>query len=76
MTEGSKQRLPRAGTKQAVLVGMLGRDPGATIRELMQATGWRANTIHSALATMRKEGWQISVVRAALERRYQITVTQ
>lgn len=51
----------RAGTKQAVLVGMLSRDGGASIREIVEATGWQANTVHSALTTLRKGGRQISV---------------
>jgi DNA-binding IclR family transcriptional regulator len=64
---------PRAGTKQAVLIGMLGRDGGASIKELIEGTGWQANTIHSALATLRKRGLQIAVDQTAPEKRYQIT---
>jgi hypothetical protein len=34
---------PRAGTKQAVLVDMLRAEGGATIDELVAATGWQAH---------------------------------
>lgn len=65
--------MPRVGTKQAALIGLLGRPDGATIRELTEETGWRPNTIHSAFVTLRKQGWQISVEQKAAEKRYQIT---
>jgi DNA-binding IclR family transcriptional regulator len=64
--------MPRSGTKQAALIGLLGRPDGATIRELTEGTGWRANTVHSALVTLRKRGWQISVEQKAAEKRYQV----
>jgi DNA-binding IclR family transcriptional regulator len=65
--------MPRAGTKQAALIDLLGRPNGATIRELTEGTGWRANTVHSALVTLRKRGWLIEVEQKAAEKRYQIT---
>lgn len=65
--------MPRAGTKQAALIGLLGRPDGATIRNLTEGTGWRANTFHSALVTLRKRGWQISVEQKAAEKRYHVT---
>ncbi len=65
--------MSRAGTKQADLLALLSRARGATIREMTEGTGWRANTVHSALVTLRKRGWQISVEKTAAERRYQIT---
>lgn len=40
----------RAGTKQAVLVEMLERPEGATIEEMMKATGWLSHTVRGALA--------------------------
>lgn len=55
-------RMPRPGTKQAALIAMLQRDHGASIKELVLETGWKANTVHSALTTLRKSGWAISIV--------------
>ena len=38
----------REGTKQALLVGMLGRAEGATIDEIVAATGWQPHTVRGA----------------------------
>jgi DNA-binding IclR family transcriptional regulator len=67
------QQAPRAGTKQALLVSMLKRHGGASVRELVEEMGWKANTVHAALSTVRTSGWRIAVEQAAGERRYRIT---
>ncbi|WP_449469874.1 DUF3489 domain-containing protein [Sphingobium chungangianum] len=64
--------MARAGTKQAMLVGMLARDHGATIREIVSLTGWKANTVHSALSTLRTSGRDIAVEDVGGERRYRL----
>lgn len=65
--------MARGDTKQAALLALLSCARGTTIREMTGVTGWRANTVHSALATLRKRGWQISVEQFATEKRYKIT---
>jgi hypothetical protein len=45
-----KARTPRQGTKQAALIAMLRAPEGATIAEIMAATGWRSHTIRGAMA--------------------------
>jgi DNA-binding IclR family transcriptional regulator len=65
--------MARGDTKQAALLGLLSCARGTTMREMTDVTGWRPNTVHSALATLRKRGWQISVEQIAAERRYQVT---
>jgi DNA-binding IclR family transcriptional regulator len=65
--------MARGDTKQSALLSLLNCARGTTIREMTDVTGWRANTVHSALATLRKRGWQISVEQIAAEKRYQIT---
>lgn len=65
--------MPRAGTKQALIVKMLARDGGATIRELVGLTGWKPNTVHAALSTLRFSGCRIAVEQAGEERRYRIS---
>ena len=40
----------RAGTKQALLVEMLGRPEGSTIDEIVAATGWQPHTVRGAFA--------------------------
>lgn len=64
--------VPRAGTKQALIVDMLARDGGATIRELVDVTGWKSNTVHAALSTLRFRGRRIAVDHAGEQRRYRM----
>lgn len=60
----------RAGTKQALLVSLLGRAGGATVRELAESTGWRTNTVHAALSTLRTSGYLIEVEDTAGGKRH------
>jgi hypothetical protein len=45
-----KARTPREGTKQATLIAMLRAPDGATIEEIMVATGWQSHTVRGAMA--------------------------
>ena len=46
----------RAGTKQALIAGLLARDQGATLDELVAATGWLPHTTRAALTGLRRKG--------------------
>ncbi len=46
----SKTRKPRAGTKQSTLIAMLRTPDGATIAEVMAATGWQSHTVRGAMS--------------------------
>jgi hypothetical protein len=46
----SKPRTPREGTKQALLIEMLRAETGATIAEIVEATGWQQHTVRGAIA--------------------------
>ena len=49
-------RRPRAGTKLAVLVGLLEREGGATIEEMAAATGWKTHSVRGVMsATLARE---------------------
>jgi hypothetical protein len=50
---------PRAGSKQALVIGMLGRKSGATLEALVEATGWLPHTTRAALTGLRKRGLSI-----------------
>ena len=45
-----KARAPRTGTKQAKLIEMLRAEGGATIDEIVAATGWQPHTVRGAFA--------------------------
>ncbi len=57
--ESSLPRIPRAGTKISTVIEMLERDAGATIEELVIATGWLPHTTRAALTGLRKRGFEI-----------------
>ena len=45
-----KPPIPRAGTKQAMLIAMLHLPEGATMEEIMAATGWLAHSARGAMS--------------------------
>jgi hypothetical protein len=56
---------PRTGSKQALLVGMLARQQGATLADLIAATGWLPHTTRAALTGLRKRGHAIARTQMA-----------
>ena len=40
----------RAGTKQAQIIAMLQRPEGATVAEIVEATGWQAHTVRGSIS--------------------------
>ena len=59
----------REGTKQALLVGMLGRAEGATIAQIVAATGWQPHTVRGAFAGALKKRLGLTVVSDKVEGR-------
>jgi len=55
----------RTGTKQATLISMLRAPDGATIEEIMTATGWQSHTVRGAMAgaLKKKLGLEVSSER-------------
>ena len=49
-SEFPKERKPREGTKQSVMIEMLCRPQGTTLAEIVEATGWQAHTVRGAMA--------------------------
>ena len=43
-------------TKQALIIGLLQRPEGATLRDLVAATGWLPHTTRAALTRLRQAG--------------------
>ena len=66
----------RASTKSAQIVELLARTNGASIRELMKATGWQAHSLRGFMAgSLKKQGRTVtSGVDNGGERRYLLAV--
>ena len=50
---------PREGSKGALVVGLLSRAAGATLDEIIEATGWLPHTSRAALTGLRRRGYAI-----------------
>jgi hypothetical protein len=59
---------PRGGSKLLQVIELLQRDDGATIDELIAATGWLAHTTRAALTGLRKRGYLVAINRSDNER--------
>ena len=64
-----KTRTPREGTKQATLIAMLRASDGATIEEIMAATGWQSHTVRGAMAGGLKKKLGLEVTSEKVEGR-------
>ena len=64
-----KARTPREGTKQATLIAMLRSPDGATIEEIMAATGWQSHTVRGAFAGALKKKLGLEVSSEKVEGR-------
>ncbi|MBW7851033.1 MAG: DUF3489 domain-containing protein [Rhodospirillales bacterium] len=64
-----KARTPREGTKQATLIAMLRAPDGATIEEIMAATGWQPHTVRGAMAGALKKKLGLEVASEKIESR-------
>jgi hypothetical protein len=60
---GSPQH-PREGSKQALLIQLLSRPKGASLDDLVGATGWLPHTTRAALTGLRRRGFAIERVPA------------
>lgn len=61
----SKRPTPRAGTKQAMLIALLQAPEGATMEEIISATGWQAHTARGVIsgALKKKLGLVVTSVK-------------
>lgn len=64
-----KTRTPREGTKQATLIAMLRAPDGATIAEIMTATGWQSHTVRGAMSGALKKKLGLEVTSEKVEDR-------
>ena len=59
----------RTGTKQALVVEMLRRPEGATVDQIMEATGWQRHTVRGAFAGALKKKLGLAVTSEKVEDR-------
>ncbi|MEQ8639403.1 MAG: DUF3489 domain-containing protein [Alphaproteobacteria bacterium] len=64
-----KARTAREGTKQALLIEMLRAEGGATIAEIVEATGWQPHTVRGAIAGALKKKLGLDVTSEKVEGR-------
>ena len=65
----AKERKAREGTKQALLIEMLKRPKGATIDEIVTATGWQSHTVRGAMAGALKKKLGLTIASEKVETR-------
>ena len=68
----TKDRKVRTGTKQAMLIEMLRAPEGATIDEIVAATGWQPHTVRGAIAGALKKKLGLEVISEKVEGRGRI----
>jgi hypothetical protein len=61
----TEARPPREGSKIAAVITMLGTKTGASLTDLVDATGWLPHTTRAALTGLRKSGHAITRSRQA-----------
>jgi hypothetical protein len=72
-------RLPRDGSKLALLIATLSRSSGATIPEIIEATGWQAHSIRGAISGALKKKLGLTIVSEPVEGRgrvYRISASE
>jgi hypothetical protein len=63
----------KPSTKLDLLISRLRRPDGATIDELMKATGWQAHSVRGAMAgTLKKKGHAVTSTKSDGVRRYKL----
>ncbi|MCV2449555.1 DUF3489 domain-containing protein [Paracoccus sp. DMF] len=67
-----KQPTQRAGTKQAMLIAMLQRPEGASIAEIVAATGWMGHSARGVISGVLKKRLGLAVTSAKEEGRGQV----
>ncbi|MGK7867675.1 DUF3489 domain-containing protein [Falsiroseomonas sp. E2-1-a20] len=63
ITSSRHPRRPREGTKQAAVLALLRRPEGATVAQVVEATGWAPHTVRGFFAGLRtRHGIEVTVL--------------
>jgi hypothetical protein len=65
--------LSRAGTKQDAVIALLKRENGASLFDIVDATGWLPHTSRAALTGLKKKGYSLEKGKVDGVTRYRIT---
>ena len=74
-TYPATQPAPATGNKTTAVVALLKREDGATLAELIAATGWLPHTTRATLTGLRKKGHVIERSKRGKETCYRIAKT-
>jgi hypothetical protein len=66
--------IPKRTTKSDLIAAMLSKAGGASLEELITATGWLPHTTRAALTGLKKKGHTISSEKIEGVRRYRIDI--
>lgn len=67
---------PTPTTKTATVLGLLTRAEGASLEQMVQATGWLPHTTRAALTGLKKKGHELTNIKADGVRTYRVTRVQ
>ena len=67
--DGAVSTLPKAGSKLDALITALRRPDGATISDLMEATGWQAHSVRGGISGSLKKKLKLGVTSDVVEGR-------
>lgn len=56
-------------TKQQLLIDMLGREAGATLAEIVAATGWQSHTVRGAMSGAPKKRLGLTIISEKIDGR-------
>lgn len=65
-----------APSKTAQVLSLLSRPEGATLQQMVEATGWLPHTTRAALTGLKKKGHEVTSVKADGVRTYRVAPVQ
>lgn len=68
--------LPKSPTKAATILDLLRRSEGATLEQLVTATGWLPHTTRAALTGIKRKGHALSSEKVDGVRTYRVAAQQ
>ena len=66
----------KTSTKTAAVLELLARPEGATLEQMVGATGWLPHTTRAALTGLKKKGHELTSIKALGVRTYRVTPVQ